>query len=324
MAQAFRKAYNLSNVDLVRWFPGHMGKGLRQMQQKLKMIDCVIEVHDCRIPFSGRNRQFKHTVSGVRPHILVLNKKDIGDERTFGAISKRIKEDEGINDILFTNCKDQQCSGVKRIVPTVQRLINDSDRYNRSEQSEYNIMIIGVPNVGKSSLTNVLRNKHLHAKKATTVGAVAGVTRSVLTRIKISDKPLTYIFDTPGILEPYIRDAERGMKLASVSCLQDHLVGETVIADYLLYWLNKNNHFAYVDWMNLPGPTDNIQDLLIAGTTKYDQMQRLRLPDGRGVLRPDFDYIARQFIRAFRHGDFGRFNLDHDFIEQKQQNKKCL
>lgn len=314
MDRVFRTAYNLTNVDVIRWFPGHMGKGLRQMQQKLKMVDCVIEVHDCRIPFSGRNRQFKQTVSGVRPHLLVLNKKDIGDSQTFATTAKRIKKEEGINDILFTNCKDQQCSGIKRIVPTIQKLISESDRHNRSEQPEYNIMIIGVPNVGKSSLTNVLRNKHLHAKSATSVGAVAGITRSVLTRIKVSDRPLIYIFDTPGILEPCVQDAERGMKLASVSCLQDHQVGETVIADYMLYWLNKNNRFAYVDWMHLDKPTDNIQELLIAGTTKFDKMQRLRLPDGRSVLRPDFDFVARQFIKAFRKGDFGRFNLDSDLV----------
>lgn len=312
MAQIFRSAYNLKNVDLVRWFPGHMTKGLRQMQQKLKMVDCVVEVHDCRIPFSGRNRQFKQTVSGVRPHLLVLNKKDIGDPRTFDSIAQRVRKEDGISDIVFTNCKDQQCTGVKRIVPTVKQLISESHRNNRSEQPEFNIMIIGVPNVGKSSLTNVLRNKHLHAKSATSVGAVAGVTRSVLTRIKVSDKPLIYIFDTPGILEPYVNDAERGMKLAAVSCLQDHLVGETVIADYMLYWLNKNKYFAYVDWLKLDGPTDNIQDLLIAGTQMFDKVQRLRLPDGRSVLRPNFDFVARQFIKAFRKGDFGRFNLDRE------------
>lgn len=316
MASQFRSAYNLQNVDLIRWFPGHMGKGLRMMQQKLKVIDCVVEVHDCRIPFSGRNQKFKQTVSGVRPHLLVLNKKDIGDTKTFSNVRKRIKQEEGINEILFTNCKDQQCTGVRSVVPTVQKLIKNSDRFNRIEQPEYNIMIIGVPNVGKSSLTNVLRNKYLHAGKATTVGAIAGITRSVLNRIKISTKPLIYVYDTPGILEPTVREPERGMKLASVSCLQDHLVGERTIADYILYWLNKNGHFAYLDWVNLTEPTDDIGELLVAASKRFNKMQKLHLPNGQNVIRPDFDFAAKQFIKAFRDGIFGQFNLDNDLLDR--------
>lgn len=285
------------------------------MQQKLKMIDCVVEVHDCRIPFSGRNQKFKQTVSGVRPHLLILNKKDLGDPKTFTEVTRRIKGDEGINEVLFTNCKDQQCTGIKRVVPTVQKLINNSDRYNRTEQPEHNIMIIGVPNVGKSSLTNVLRNKYLRVGGGSAVGALAGVTRSVLNRIKISTKPLIYVYDTPGILEPTVREPERGMKLASVSCLQDHLVGDKTIADYMLYWLNKHGHFGYLDWLNVTEPSDDLAEILIAASKKFDKMQKLHLPDGQRIIRPDFDYAARQFIKAFRCGEFGKFNLDTDLIK---------
>lgn len=313
MASKFRNVYKAVDKNLVHWFPGHMGKGLREMQRKLKMVDCVIEVHDARIPYSGRNTDFKHTVTGVRPHLLILNKKDLADSRTFSTMNNEIRKNEGIDHVLFTNCKDQTCDGIKSILPTTKQLIANSNRFNRNEANEFNLMIIGVPNVGKSSLTNVLRNRHLRAKGASQVGAVAGVTRSVLTRIKISERPLIYMYDTPGILEPQIKNLEHGMKLASVSCMQDHLVGEIQIADFILYWLNKNGFFAYVELMSLKEPTDSIQEALVAASTALNRTVKYRHPDGTMKVRPDFDYAARHLIKAFRDGRLGKFNLDYNY-----------
>lgn len=317
MVFKLREAYKAVDKNAVHWFPGHMGKGLRQMQQKLKMVDCVIEVHDSRIPYSGRNTDFKHTITGVRPHILILNKKDLSDKQTYGNLENEIKKNEGIDHVLYSNCKDQACEGIRSIIPTAKKLIQNSNRFNRSEQPEYNLMIIGVPNVGKSSLTNVLRNRHLKVKGASQVGAIAGITRSVLTRIKISEKPLIYMYDTPGILTPHIKDLEHGMKLASVSCMQDHLVGEIQIADYILYWMNKNGFFGYVELMNLPGPTDAIEEVLLSGAKMLNRTLKYKHPDGSIKIRPDFDLAARHFIRAFREGQLGRFNLDHQYTKQQ-------
>lgn len=320
MVSKFREVFKAVDKNAVHWFPGHMGKGLRQMQQKLKICDLIIEVHDARIPYSGRNPDFKHTVTGVRPHILVLNKKDLSDTNTFTNYANQIKKNEGIDHVLYTNCKDQQCDGVKSIIPTAKYLIQNSDRFNRSEQPEYNLMIIGVPNVGKSSLTNVLRNRHLKTKGASQVGAVAGITRSVLTRIKISQKPLIYMYDTPGILTPHVKDLDHGMKLASVSCMQDHLVGEIQIADYILYWLNKNGFFEYVELMNLKEPTDDIQEVLISASKILNKYVKYKHPDGTSKIRPDFDFAARHLIRAFRSGQLGQFNLDHDYSQKIHEN----
>lgn len=108
MANAFRTMFPVVNRELLNWFPGHMGKGMKQMQQKLKQVDCVIEVHDARIPLSGRNSEFRYTISGVKPHILVLNKKDKIDRRMQGRIVDRLQqEDSEARHVLFTNCKDQ-------------------------------------------------------------------------------------------------------------------------------------------------------------------------------------------------------------------------
>lgn len=306
----FRTTFRILNKDLLHWFPGHMGKGLKQMQQKLKNVDCVIEVHDSRIPFSGRNEEFKYTISGIRPHLLVLNKKDLVHRADRSRIQSRLKSEQNLDQVIFTNCKEQKCDGVRKILPTVKDLITDSNRYNRAENPEMTVMIIGVPNVGKSSLINVLRNRHLKKKNATAVGAVAGITRSVLNRIKISEEPPIYLIDTPGILEPKVKDVESGLKLALCGCLQDHLVGNDVIADYLLFLMNRQENFLYMDVLGLKEPCDDILKVLQDGATHLQRFKKLRTYEGSIVQNPDIEYAAICLIKAFRQGKFGKTVLD--------------
>ncbi|XP_035791798.1 mitochondrial GTPase 1-like [Anopheles albimanus] len=309
----FRTSFPAVPRDLLNWFPGHMGKGMRQMQQKLKQIDCVIEVHDARIPLTGRNKDFRTTISGIKPHILVLNKHDLIERRTADAVLQRLKQQDGeTENIIFTNCKNQNCSGVRKVVPLARELICGSDRYNRAAEKDFCIMIIGVPNVGKSSLINALRNRHLHRKGASQVGALAGVTRSVLNRIRISHEPSVYLLDTPGILEPNIGDTETGLRLALVSCLQDHLVGEELIADYLLYLLNKQHNFRYVELLGLAEPTDSIAEALVGGAVHHGKTIRMKQLDGTVVIRPDVVATAKLMLKAFRTGALGRIMLDED------------
>lgn len=272
-----------------------------------------LEVHDSRIPFSGRNPEFHYTLTSAKPSILVLNKKDLVDKEHHGQIIKKLKRDSEfpVKNVIMTNCKNQQCDGVKKIIPTAIDLIKNSERFNRSEEKEHSIMIIGVPNVGKSSLVNILRNRHLNKKAATQVGAVAGITRSVLTRIKICEDPLIYILDTPGVLLPNIRNEEMGMKLALCSCFQDHLVGHDNIADYLLYWLNRHKVFNYVDEVGLDAPTDDITHVLLACASKLGKTVQLRsINDNSLEVKPDFQAAAKYFIHAFRKGEFGKMCLD--------------
>lgn len=309
----FRQTFRVPPRDSLLWFPGHMHRGLRQMQQKLKSVDIIIEVHDARVPLSGRYEQFRNTVSGLKPHIFILNKRDLADTSNARDFEERLKSD-GINNVIWTNFKDQKCRGMQSILPTALRLVEESKRYNRAHEQEYAAMVIGVPNVGKSSLINRLRNKHLKKSNATLVGGIAGITRSVLNRIKISEKPPVYVLDTPGILTPCVKDAISGLKLALVGCLQDHLVGPQVIADYLLFWLNKNGRFEYVRKLGLDRPSDDILEVLTVSAVRMGRSKSLRRFDGKMITRPDFNYAAEQFLRVFRTGELGRVCLDLDAI----------
>lgn len=314
MATKFRQSFKVVDKALLRWFPGHMGKGMKQMQQKLKSVDCIIEVHDARIPLSGRNPDFKYNISGLKPHILVLNKMDLADLNYKKIVEEKIKREQNISSVFYTNCKDSLCPGVKKIIPTALNLIKGSNRYNRSENVDSRIMIIGVPNVGKSSLINAIRNTVLGKRNAAHVGAVAGITRSVQHQIKVSQDPLIYVLDTPGVLSPTIKHVETGLKLALCATLQDHLVGEEIIADYLLYWFNKNNNFDYVSYLNCDEPTDDIRIALAKAAISRQASVKYRNFDGAYIYRPDLQGMARNFLNAFRTGVFGKVLLDNDLL----------
>lgn len=305
---------NFVSPNVLRWFPGHMTKGLRQMQQRLKNVDCILEVHDARVPISGRYADFSRTLTGLKPHILVLNKKDLADRRHTQSIVSALNK-EGLSNIIFTNLKTETCEGMKQILPLAKKLILNSQRYNRTEEESYSMMVIGVPNVGKSSLINRLRSTHLHLGQATHVGATAGITRAVLTRIRISDTPIVYLTDTPGILAPSIKDVHAGFKLALVGCLQDHIVGSQLLADYLLFWLNKNGRFEYVDVVGLPEPNDDVMHVLTFIAAKLRKTMRIKNYDGRLVVVPDLKYAADYFVSLFRKGHLGSYCLDIDLLE---------
>ncbi|KAF4533215.1 hypothetical protein B566_EDAN011847 [Ephemera danica] len=312
-SHTFRRRFKLANEDILHWFPGHMGRGLKQMEQQLKNVDCVIEVHDARIPLSGRNSHFKYSVIGMKPHILVLNKMDLSNLKLVDVVKRKLQKEHGIFNVIYTNCKNQKCPGVKKVIPTAIDLINSSKRYNREGETDLCIMIIGVPNVGKSSLINTLRNRLLGKANAAPVGGVAGITRSLQTRIKVSDNPPVYLLDTPGILTPNVPDIEAGMRLALCANLQDHLVGSEMIADYLLYYLNKTENLSYLSPMGLDAPVDNIGTVLTKAAIKLNKFERIRSFQGY-TNRPNLVAAADYFIRLFREGKFGKVQLDYELL----------
>ncbi|XP_022196684.2 mitochondrial GTPase 1 [Nilaparvata lugens] len=305
-----RSSFKLPDRSILNWYPGHMYTGFIDMQKKLRNIDCIIEVHDARIPLSGRNPRFSEQICSVRPHILVLNKMDLADPNLYDVAADALKS-QGSPRVIYTNSKDQQCAGVKRIIHEMVNIFSSSNRFNRSEEKEFTAMIIGVPNVGKSSLINTLRNRNMKKQNAVKVGAVAGVTKAVGERVKILESPPIYIYDTPGILQPSIPNVEVGMKLALCAIFKDTDIGFHFMADYLLYWLNKNNNYCYISYLDLKEPSDNIDEVLVlsAIAKKYFRKSKHNWNNGSNVV-PDTDKAAYSFVNAFRRGIFGEITLD--------------
>jgi ribosome biogenesis GTPase A len=300
-----------------------MVKGMKDMQKRLEQIDCLLEVHDARIPLSGRNRDFAQGMAVVKPHLLLLNKKDLTDRSHDEEIEKRLKLD-GVSKVVWTDlsgrCPPKE-SNFTSILPTLLQMVMTTDRFNRSDCSDINVMVIGIPNVGKSCLINRLRQKHLgKSGSPAKSGAVAGVTRHVMEKIKICDNPKVYILDTPGILEPNYKNAEQYMKLALVSSSSDHVVGVTNIADYALYWMNRNGFDSYVKYFNLEKATDNLIEVLlkICIDRKYTFITK-DLATKQKVVKPRLENAAEVFIKAFRTGELGSFLLDSDLLKKRHK-----
>jgi len=326
---AFRESFKFrGDKSKIQWFPGHMIKGLRQMRKALIETDCVIEVHDARIPLSGRNINFQHDITGNKPHILVLNKKDLvfdhdlknkkkivkGETYYFQQdIKERIlKAEPSLSDVIFTNCKNIRCEGLQSILPTAVKLIQNNERFHRKFAPDSNILVCGIPNVGKSSMINLIRSGTLKLKgKPMAVGPKPGVTRALQTKLRVSDDPLVFLLDTPGIMMPNIRNIETGMKLASCATLNDNNVGIINIADYILYQLNKNHKFDYVEIMCLEEPTDDIMEMLTNAARAQNKYKHIS-KNFAGVDKeiPDVLYAAEQFVKAFRTATLGKLLLD--------------
>jgi mitochondrial GTPase 1 len=162
-----------------------------------------------------------------------------------------------------------------------------------------------MPNVGKSSLLNSLRNLSLHKKKAARTGDQPGVTRKIGTAVKIisSDAPgeagNVYVLDTPGVFVPYVPDTESMLKLALCGNVKDTIVPPETIADYLLYHVNLHDPTVYSQWC---GATNEITVLLEALARKQGRLKK--------GGEPDYEAAALQFIQRWRAGELGRFILD--------------
>uniref|UniRef100_A0A3Q1EH86 Mitochondrial GTPase 1 n=1 Tax=Acanthochromis polyacanthus TaxID=80966 RepID=A0A3Q1EH86_9TELE len=132
-------------------------------------------------------------------------------------------------------------------------------------------------------------------------------------REEVCERPRMYLLDTPGVLPPKIENVETGMKLALCGTILDHLVGEDIIADYLLYSLNRLRKFSYVEKYDLQEPSDDIQQVLKRIAVKLGKTQRVKAITGVGnitIMIPNYTAAAYDFIRAFRKGELGQVMLD--------------
>lgn len=274
------------------WYPGHMAKGMRLTINKIQRCNCVIEVHDARIPFSGRNPKFKLLIEH-KPKLLVLNKSDLCDpQRLKESVNRLITEGEHV---VLTNCKTQFHSSIKQVMKNI------TDIVKHHQEMIIKVLIIGMPNVGKSSLINALRRHFIGKGKGTLVGSVPGITRNVTSYIKVSSSPAVYVVDTPGIMIPSIKNSEVLLKLAAVGTLKDHLVGETIIADYILFCLNQQHNYKYTDVYGFKQPSDDIDEVIESVAKRINAYHKGGELD---ILR-----ATNHFLKQFREGKLGYITL---------------
>ncbi|CAG8734713.1 16797_t:CDS:2 [Dentiscutata erythropus] len=250
----------------INWFPGHMAKGLRVISERLSGVDVVVELKD---------------------RIIVYNKADLADESAQAAITNAFRE-YCKQRVIFTDANTDK--NVKMIINfAANKAVKEPEKY-----PYVTVMVVGMPNVGKSSLINSMRRLGIHKGNAAKTGALPGVTRSVsATSIKVLEDPTVYLIDTPGVMIPHITDPVASLKVALTGGIRDHLSDEEVMADYLLWRLNNFGNFRYLH---------SIEALLPKISKRIGALQKYG--------EYDLNKSAMFFIKQYRNGKYGRYTLD--------------
>uniref|UniRef100_F1L2V8 GTPase 1 n=1 Tax=Ascaris suum TaxID=6253 RepID=F1L2V8_ASCSU len=302
--------------DFRVWFPMHMSVQLKKMEGKLRSVDLIVEVHDARVPISGRNPQFYTQLYTVRPHILVLNKMDLIDMKLYRKSVEDYYMERGVQHIVWTDCKRRKKKELRELQTKIIECIRDEPRFNRTVKTEYQVMVVGIPNVGKSSLINSLRSTNLGTKhSAVAEGARPGVTVRVQNRVRVLDRPPVYVLDTPGVLYPNCHNVHESMKLAICNLILESATKPHYVADYLLFWMNRIGDYSYVDHFKLDdGPSDDIQRVLLGICKSRNLIVTRTLAGERLTQRWDIDTAATIFLDLFRKGKLRDHCLDRELL----------
>lgn len=280
------------HTQKLHWYPGHMAKTRRLIQENLKLIDVVVEITDARIPFSGRNPNFDDIIKG-KPRLIVMNKSDLADDE----ISKQwidFYAKQGIK-VIPISCATG--AGINKIFSEAKKIIAEKIERDRERgiSKTLKLMMVGIPNVGKSSLIN-----RLSGKAGTITGDRPGVTKGKQwIRIK-SDAEL---LDTPGILPQKFDSENVAVKLAWSGAIKDEITNTELLSYSLLEYLRDNYYEALCTRYKL----SDCQDL--EGWEILDLIGRKRgfVISGGEI---DTERAAKMVIDEFRGCKIGKISLE--------------
>ncbi|MBU3851943.1 MAG: ribosome biogenesis GTPase YlqF [Candidatus Paralactobacillus gallistercoris] len=273
----------------IQWYPGHMAKAKRQVQEKLKQVDAVFEIVDARVPLSSRNPMLDE-VTKQKPRLIILNKADLAEPNKTKQWIKYYQQ-QGYAAVAIDA---QHHANLPQIAKQARILLADKIAKQQAKgikQPTVKAMCIGIPNVGKSTVLNRLMHKNIAI-----TGNKPGVTKN---QQWLKTKDGLALLDTPGILWPKFEDPEVGLKLSLTGAISDAVYHEDDVALFLLTFahqfyptaLNKFYHLTDEDFNQSMG------DLLLQ-MTKHAGM------------KDDYDRFARKMILDYRKGLLGKITLD--------------
>lgn len=274
-----------------QWYPGHMSKAKRQMQEDIKLVDVILELVDARIPFSSKNPDIDELSRG-KARVLLLNKSDLADERITAEFQKYY-ERKG----FFVCCVNAKGgSGIKKVMEVVRAACKEKIERDRAKgmiNRPIRAMIAGIPNVGKSTFINSFAGK-----ACAKTGNKPGVTKGKQW-IRLSRE--LELLDTPGILWPKFEDQRVGLHLAMIGSINEDLLDQNELAIKLLEYCHHNYPGAVTERYRVEECEDGAE--LLAGIA-----QKRACKKKGGEL--DLEKMAGSVVDDFRGGRLGRISLE--------------
>ncbi len=219
------------NKSVINWFPGHMQKTKREISEKLSLIDIVYEVLDARMPISSKIIDIDNLIKDKK-RIIIFTKYDLCDkEKT----DKYIEEYKKKYPILVLDLKNSNSKDIKSLIDLTNNLLKNVNEVRKQKGLKprlFRAIVIGAPNVGKSTLIN-----RISGKNALKTGNKAGVTKGI-SWVRVSNT--IELMDTPGILYPKIEDSKVGLNLASLTSINEDILDKEEIASYIITYLYNN------------------------------------------------------------------------------------
>lgn len=276
----------------INWYPGHMKKTKETIKKSLSMVDIVYEVIDARIPYSSRNPDIDEII-GNKPRLIIMAKKDLADEKANELWDIYFKQ-KGIPSINVDNLKNE---GIEDIVKISYKLTEEKIKALEKKgikNRPIRVMIIGIPNVGKSTLINSLTKR-----KGAKVGNKPGVTK---TNQWIKIKGNLELLDTPGILWPKFEDKDIALNLAFTGAIKDELLDLETLALELVKKLNSIS----------PDFLTNRYNIINTKKSAYDTIMEIGKKRGCIVKGGEVDFLKTSniILDEFRRGYLGKITLE--------------
>lgn len=286
----------MDNIDMkqIQWFPGHMAKTRRLIASNLSLVDAVVEIVDARSPLSSRNPEMDHMTKN-KPRLVLLNKSDLADERTTQQWINYFRKNG--SEALAVDCKSGK--GLKAILPaiknTVLRELMEKRAKNGMTGAAIRLMIVGIPNVGKSSLINKLAGS-----KRAKVEDRPGVTRTKQW-VKLDNN--TELLDMPGVLWPKFEDQDIAVRLAFTGAISDDILDIETLAMKLLSYLAVNYPESLKERYKIDLSDDDTGLILLEKVGK----KRGMMISGGEI---NTERAAITVLDEFRSGKLGRITLE--------------
>ena len=276
----------------IQWYPGHMTKTRRQIEADLKLVDAVCEIVDARIPISSRNPDID-SICANKPRLIVLNRSDLADWEVTKSWMQYFRN-QGIAAIA-TDCKSRR--GINEFLPAVRSVLKDKIARNAAKgmNKPLRIMIVGIPNVGKSTFIN-----QISGRKGAKAENRPGVTRG---KQWVTVDSSLLLLDTPGILWPKFEDPEVGMMLAYTGAVKENVIDTEELACHLAEKLNRYYPQVLLDRYKVELPSD---------TPGYMLLEEAGRKRGYLLARGEIntERMAKVLIDEYRGGKLGTFTFE--------------